>query len=243
VTNEALPVLPKINKVERGKVVTVSTKLGTPEQECPQWLIATPKEDIPQPERLAFTACERAEDGSFIIPRPVPVEPKAEVEENHQNKNLWGINNHSSLIRKRPLEQTNGVDAVTAGPLPSKRRQLAPPGLLANKVNQELYGLSPRGGLSANGRPKVATITRIGGRKQMISWVDAPDDVFFVATDTTKRFRRQLTASELRSGARRPWKRVSGKNIIHHTPSINGNGLNNGNGNLIPDGLPSMMID
>lgn len=37
-----------------------------------------------------------------------------------------------------------------------------------------------------NGRAKIATVTRVGGRKQMISWVDAPDDVYFVATDSTK---------------------------------------------------------
>jgi len=56
--------------------------------------------------------------------------------------------------------------------------------------NQDIYrtmGL-PRDALitSLNGRAKVATITRVGGRKQMISWVDAPDDVYFVATDTTR---------------------------------------------------------
>lgn len=128
------------------------------------------------------------------------VEPKSEPleEENHQNKNLWGINNlTSSLMRKRSYDQTNGIDGKqnlvnatdvvreVVGPQPSaKRRQLAPPGLLATKATQELYGF-PRGN-PMNGRAKVATITRVGGRKQMISWVDAPDDVFFVATDGTR---------------------------------------------------------
>ena len=51
-----------------------------------------------------------------------------------------------------------------------------------------MYGISnlPKTGLVSNGRPKVATITRVGGRKQMISWVDAPDDVFFIATEMTR---------------------------------------------------------
>jgi hypothetical protein len=65
---------------------------------------------------------------------------------------------------------------------------LAPTGLLSAK-SHELYGISgiPKGGVGvSNGKPKVATITRIGGRKQMISWVDAPDDVFFLATDVTR---------------------------------------------------------
>lgn len=39
---------------------------------------------------------------------------------------------------------------------------------------------------SLNGRAKVATITNVSGKKQMISWVDAPDDVFFVANDKIK---------------------------------------------------------
>src|SRR5207249_2249301 len=69
----------------------------------------------------------------------------------------------------------------------SKRRQLAPTGLL-NAKSQELYGISglPKSGMVMNGKPKVATITRIAGRKQMISWVDAPDDVFFIATEATR---------------------------------------------------------
>ena len=59
-----------------------------------------------------------------------------------------------------------------------------------SKSNLDLYGMSgmARNAMISpiNGRPKVATITRVGGRKQMISWVDAPDDVYFVATDTTR---------------------------------------------------------
>lgn len=38
-----------------------------------------------------------------------------------------------------------------------------------------------------NGRPKIAQMSRTGsGRKQVISWMDAPDDVYFRATDGTK---------------------------------------------------------
>ena len=127
----------------------------------------------------------------------------------NQNRNVWGINPNntsSSSLRKRPVEnQSNGVDGnivigdqqegrqtltsllfSETGPS-SKRRQLAPTGLLSAK-SHELYGISgiPKGGLVSNGKPKVATITRIGGRKQMINWVDAPDDVFFIATDLTR---------------------------------------------------------
>lgn len=55
------PVLPKFTPVKRGKVNDVSTRLGTPIQPVPEWLIATPKDELPQPERLAFTPPPRGE--------------------------------------------------------------------------------------------------------------------------------------------------------------------------------------
>lgn len=75
-------------------------------------------------------------------------------------------------------------------PIQLKRRSLAPP-VMNKPSNADVYGMAgmPRGALipSMNGRPKIATITRIGGgRKQMINWVDAPDDLYFVATDSSK---------------------------------------------------------
>lgn len=121
---------------------------------------------------------------------------------------------------------------VSTGPgaTASKRRQLAPTGLLP-KSSHELYGIGslPKNALVSNGgRPKVATITRVGGgRKQMISWVDAPDDVFFVANSATKQIRRQLPPSELRKGARKPWRRVGGR----HLPIGTNNGSSHTNGN------------
>lgn len=35
-------------------------------------------------------------------------------------------------------------------------------------------------------RAKMAAITRMGSRKQIISWMDAPDDLYFVSTPETK---------------------------------------------------------
>lgn len=37
-----------------------------------------------------------------------------------------------------------------------------------------------------NGKAKVATMTRIGSRKQIISWMDAPDDLYFCSTNLSK---------------------------------------------------------
>lgn len=53
------PTLPNLKPVSRGKVVDVSHKLGIAEMECPEWLIATPKDQLPVPERLAFPPPEK----------------------------------------------------------------------------------------------------------------------------------------------------------------------------------------
>jgi len=41
--------------------------------------------------------------------------------------------------------------------------------------------------MQLNGKQKIAQMARGGnGRKQVISWMDAPDDVYFRANDTHK---------------------------------------------------------
>lgn len=63
---------------------------------------------------------------------------------------------------------------------------------MSKPTNADIYGMAgmPRGASvpSLNGRPKVTTIARVGGggRKQMMSWFEAPDDVYFVATESTR---------------------------------------------------------
>jgi len=223
--DDRVPSLPDMKTVKRGTVVDVSHRLGTPLQECPSWLIATPKDELAQPERLAFTPPARGEDGQFIIPRPAKVE-EMDIDDvpNHPSRHLLN-SSLSPLMKKRSNEQTNGIDGPS-----SKRRQLAPTGLL-NAKSHELYGISglAKSGMVMNGKPKVATITRIAGRKQMISWVDAPDDVFFIATEATRRIRKQLPANELRKGARRPWRRVGGR----HSLSLNNNNTSTSNNNSL----------
>ena len=50
---------------------------------------------------------------------------------------------------------------------------------------------------------RVATLTRIqGGQRQVISWMDAPDDVYYKATANTKKLRKKLPVVQLRRAAR-----------------------------------------
>ncbi|XP_011500934.1 PREDICTED: metastasis-associated protein MTA3 isoform X2 [Ceratosolen solmsi marchali] len=57
--------------------------------------------------------------------------------------------------------------------------------------------------------PIQGQMSRSNARKQVMSWMDAPDDVYFRATDQTKRIRRSLSSIELRRAARKPWRRLN----------------------------------
>ncbi|CAG0922703.1 unnamed protein product [Notodromas monacha] len=46
------------------------------------------------------------------------------------------------------------------------------------------------------------------GRRGLMSWVDAPDDVYFKATGATKSLRKQVDIVAVRRAARRPWRIV-----------------------------------
>lgn len=58
-------------------------------------------------------------------------------------------------------------------------------------------------------KARVATFTRIhGGQRHVISWMDAPDDVFYKATPHIKKLRRKYPVSQIRRAARKPFKIV-----------------------------------
>jgi hypothetical protein len=92
------------------------------------------------------------------------------------------------------------VAAAVIGPPPSKRphkesqpQQVVPGGATVAPVGPSSYYMPTRHipGRAVvnhlNGKTKIATMTRVGsGRKQVISWTDAPDDMYFRATDNTK---------------------------------------------------------
>ncbi|XP_074105178.1 metastasis associated 1-like isoform X3 [Cotesia typhae] len=126
------------------------------------------------------------------------------------------------LKRSRPaFEEINGSDgiALNAGlpgaPPPAKRahhsQQLHPKHVLEH-TPQTIVPLAP----PLNGRamhphtfPHGVAISRSNARKQVMTWSDAPDDVYFRATDLTKRQRRSLSSVELRRAARKPWRKLS----------------------------------
>ncbi|XP_064489544.1 metastasis-associated protein MTA3-like isoform X2 [Ornithodoros turicata] len=184
---------------DRGLVVDISHRLGTPNLPRPEWLHPTPRDQIVQPQRQAFPPPPRGDDGRLLLPPPrLDPTPPPYVRPT--------LASPSSLLRKRPYDHANGEGSSSAKRRLAKTEVLAPP-------------------VPLNGRAKVATITRIGGRKHMISWVDAPDDLYFIATEATRRMRRQLTIPELRRSARRPCRRALGPPRTASssvTPSLSG---------------------
>lgn len=58
----------------------------------------------------------------------------------------------------------------------------------AQMPTPHMIGPMPRQMAQLNGgKPKIAQMTRSGsGRKQVISWMDAPDDLYFKATESNK---------------------------------------------------------
>ncbi|XP_050706983.1 metastasis-associated protein MTA1-like isoform X7 [Eriocheir sinensis] len=158
----------------------------------------------------------KEEDGSLIY-TPVP------------NKDLPVVNNTSpTLLKRRTYEEINGMDEseLEEGLPPSKRQKdieggdsihlnqlgvVPPPGLTVTPVGVNGgpgVPTPPLGAPNTPSRAKIATVSRVGGRPRIISWMDAPDDVYFYATDTTKKLRKSLTTNDLKRAARRPWKKI-----------------------------------
>ncbi|XP_069673255.1 metastasis-associated protein MTA3 isoform X2 [Periplaneta americana] len=191
----------RYRKKERGSVTHIANRLGQSNLITPDWLILTAKDMMPKPEHVSFPKPPKAPDGTLLYER-VPNKPEAEKA---------AMNNISpSLLKRRAYEEVNGMDGIV----------VPQPGPPAKRPNKEVgpirgpEGFSPMMGRSVinhlNGKTKIATMTRSGsGRKQVISWMDAPDDVYFRSTEGTKRMRRQLTGTELRRAARKPWRKLN----------------------------------
>lgn len=58
---EVKTTLKPLKEKNRGKVVDVSYRLGTQDHSTPEWLVATEKSKLPQPDVFAFPAPARGE--------------------------------------------------------------------------------------------------------------------------------------------------------------------------------------
>ncbi|KAI0243021.1 Metastasis-associated protein MTA1 [Lamellibrachia satsuma] len=178
---------------ERDNLLLVAKRLGIP---------AT----FPKPDLLQHTEGARKEPAQYAfpalpagqIPGPKPAPTNNDVP--RAGSPAVSPSTQPSIMKKRGYEQTNGID----GPSP-KRQQL---GVIRQARS---FRQTPiiRGGVGSeqNGRGKVVGRER----KQILSMLDAPDDVYFIATDATRKLRKQLTSQEYKGAARKPWRKLKVK--------------------------------
>lgn len=88
-------------KKNRGSVTSIADRLGNPEPIEGDWLVLTPKDKMPQPEKVAYPKPPKAADGSLIYER---IPNKGEIENNKVPLNVT-----SPGPLKRRHEDINGV--------------------------------------------------------------------------------------------------------------------------------------
>ncbi|KAE8738842.1 hypothetical protein FOCC_FOCC015674, partial [Frankliniella occidentalis] len=200
-------------KKDRGSVTAIATRLGQyKETVTPEWLILTDKDKMPKAEVVAFPKPPSAPDGSLMYER-VPNKPEAEK---------IPLNNMSPHLKRRAIDEVNGMDGHPVpqqGPPPKRsHKDLASlaqqAGLNPNAMVPFAPYTGPRQIISQlNGKARIA-VTRTGsGAKQVLSWMEAPEEVLFRSTEHVKKVRRQLTTPELRRAARKPWRKLSVKGL------------------------------
>ena len=165
----------------RGNMEAVVKRLGQTEIDKQEWLVLTPKDELPKPEKEAYPRPPKRPDGSYIYERIPPTAAAVSASSiTTQPAQL--------LYKKRTYEDR---PATTEG-LPAMKMQ---------RLDGRTNIVPPKG--------RVATLTRIqGGQRQVISWMDAPDDVYYKSTPVTKKLRKRLPVVHLRRAARKPFKKV-----------------------------------
>ncbi|CAH1637854.1 unnamed protein product [Spodoptera littoralis] len=173
----------------RGPVGAVAARLAAARGTPPatgrhDWLTLTPRDAMPHPPHVAF-------------PKP----PKAPgTSACYSNTHLiFKYSSFSSYSYPKYLGRCargRGVRGAAAGQA-AQQAPRAHAAALARAVRRHV-----------NGKP--TNISGRGGRRHVISWMDAPDDLYFRANDTAKMARRSLSCGELRRGARAPWRALRG---------------------------------
>ncbi|XP_033914544.2 metastasis-associated protein MTA1-like isoform X3 [Acipenser ruthenus] len=121
--------------------------------------------------------------------------------------------NHGSttILGKRSYEQHNGAEGQCLGNM--KKRLLMPSrGLPNHSQMRQLTSLNKS--YLLNGKPyerpqrmiKHGSLPPLKGRR--MNWIDAPDDVFFMATEDIRKVRKLLASFDIKRAARQPYKQI-----------------------------------
>lgn len=219
----------------RPRVTDIASRLGDLASE-PQtagdwdWLALTTPAQRKQPDRVSFPRPPKAPDGSLLYER-VPNKPEVDRLTLTPPQPQPVMSTQQNILKRtRPFDEINGSDGIAlnaalppSGPPPPKRihhaQQLHPKHALEHPAPAVLPLAPPLNGRAIHPHtlPHGAPLSRSNARKQVISWMDAPDDVYFRATEQIKRVRRTLASMELRRAARKPWRKLS---IPVHPPHL-----------------------
>ncbi|XP_032674709.1 metastasis-associated protein MTA3 isoform X3 [Odontomachus brunneus] len=208
----------------RPRVTDIASRLGDhPSPRQPgdwDWLALTAPAQRKQPDRVFFPRPPKAPDGSLLYER-VPNKPEVDrLAITPPQPQPVMPTQQTIMKRTRPFDEVNGSDGLAlntglpSGP-PAKRahlsQQLHPKHALEHSAPAVLPLAPPLNGRATHPHPLPShtPLSRSNARKQVISWMDAPDDVYFRATEQIKRLRRTLSSAELRRAARKPWRRLS----------------------------------
>lgn len=208
----------------RPRVTDIATRLGDhPAPRQPgdwDWLALTAPAQRKQPDRVSFPRPPKAPDGSLLYER-VPNKSEVDRLTITPPQPQPSMQSQQTILKRTrpPFDEINGSDGIAlsaglpGGP-PAKRahhsQQLHPKHTLEHATPAVLPLAPPLNGRAAHPHtlPHGPPLSRSNARKQVISWMDAPDDVYFRASDQTKRLRRTLSSVELRRAARKPWRRL-----------------------------------
>lgn len=88
-------------KNDRGSVTHIANRLGNPGMSAHEWLILTPKEQIPKPEKVSFPKPPKAPDGSLMYER---------IPNKHDFEKI-SLTAGSPSLKRRAFEEVNGIDS------------------------------------------------------------------------------------------------------------------------------------
>lgn len=92
-------------KKNRGSVTHIADRLGNPEPIEGDWLVLTPKDKMPQPDKVSFPKPPKAADGSLIYER---IPNKCDLEINKAVA-LTITPSISTPVKRRHPEDVNGI--------------------------------------------------------------------------------------------------------------------------------------
>lgn len=195
----AAPGVPRV----RGPVGAVASRLaasrGAPvtQSRAHDWLQLTPRDRMPAPPHVAFPKPPKAPDGSLMYER---VLSRAELEARRAEPAP------AQPLKRRAYDDLNGLDRAgiirdTASAPPPAKRPNKHPAPMQRPSREQYAAMCARA--QATGQPlpahvfthvngKPTNISGRGGRRHVISWMDAPDDLYFRANESAKNSTGQM---------------------------------------------------